>query len=394
VAAISHVAIRFRKGFPYLMLGWLWYLGTLVPVIGLVQVGAQSMADRYNYIPSIGLFIMICWGAHDLTQTAVRVLNNQYLQTHDQWVPGTLCLATLVMCGLAASNQLQCWRDGGTLFRHAIAVDPDNFVARGTYGIFLYEHGSLPEAILELRKTVQIMPQFPRGHALLGKVLYSAGQRDAAAAELRIALQLRPGEVDAHNDLGSILMDQNLPGEAAAEFASALQYEPDNPATLCLLGRALVMQGRLDEAREQFSKALRLNPWNADAHYQLARALAMQHEPTEAIAQYWMALRLQPAMPDALNNLAWILATDPDAEIRKGFEAVKLARRACILTRNADPLTIGTLAAGYAEIGDFDAAIAYAQKAHDLAVAQGRNEMAAKNAEMLELYRSHHPYHQ
>jgi Flp pilus assembly protein TadD len=394
LAAVSDVAIRLRKSFPYFMLGWLWYLGTLVPVIGIVQAGAQGMADRYTYIPSIGFFIMICWGAFDLAQFGVVVLDNQILKSHSQWVPGTLCLATLVMCGLATNNQLQYWRDGGTLFRRAITVDPNNYVAHCAYGLFLSDRGSLPEALLELRKTVQLIPQSAKGHALLGKVLYSAGERDAAAAELRIALKFRPGEVDAHNDLGSILLDKNLPAEAAAEFAIALQYEPDNPTTHCLMGKASAMQGRLDEAREQFSEALRLNPQLCDAHYQLAMALAMQHKTTEAVAHYRMALSLQPAMPDALNNLAWILATDPHAEIRNGFEAVKLARRACTLTRNAVPLMMGTLAAAYAEAGDFDEAIACAQRAHDLAVAQGRDKVAAKNLELLELFRSHHACHE
>jgi protein O-mannosyl-transferase len=394
LAAISDTAIRFRKKYPYLMLGWLWFLGTLVPVIGIVQVGAQGMADRYTYIPSIGLFIMVCWGAFDLVQFGVSVLDKQILQSHQQWVPGTLCLATLVMCGLAANNQIQYWRDGGTLFRRAIAVDPNNFVAHCAYGLFLSDRGSLPEAILELRQTVQILPQFARGHALLGRALYSAGERDAAATELRIALKLESGEVDAYNDLGSILMDQNLPAEAAAEFAMALHYEPDNPTTHCLMGKALATQDRLDEAREQFAEALRLNPQLSDAHYQLAVAFAMQHKTTEAIAHYRMALNLQSALPDALNNLAWILATDPHAEIRNGFEAVKLARRACTLTRNAVPLTIGTLAAAYAETGDFDKAIAYAQMAHDLAVAQGRSKVAAKNLELLELFRSHQAFYE
>ena len=177
-------------------------------------------------------------------------------------------------------------------------------------------------------------------------------------------------------------------------WTHTLDCIPDNFVARLNLADYLRLQGRLDEAREQFSKALRLNPWNADAHYQLARALAMQHEPTEAIAQYWMALRLQPAMPDALNNLAWILATDPNAAIRNGAEAVELARRACALTRNTAPVMMETLSAACAEVGDFDGAIACAQKARDLAVAQGRDDVAAKNAELLELYRSHHACHQ
>ena len=260
LAAISDVAIRFRKKFPYLMMGWLWYLGTLVPVIGIVQIGAQGMADRYTYIPSIGLFIMVCWGAFDLVQLRVSVFDNQILKSHSQSILGGLCLATLVMCGFATSKQLQYWRNGGTLFSRALAIDPNNYGALNTYGLFLYEHGRSPEAILELRKAVQINPNGPTGHATLGYALYRAGGRDEAAAELRIALQLKPDDASSYFELGSILLDKKLPGEAAVQFALALQYDSDNPATHNLMGKALAMQGKLDEAREQYSEALRLNP--------------------------------------------------------------------------------------------------------------------------------------
>jgi protein O-mannosyl-transferase len=394
LAAFSIGAVFLRKRSPYWTMGWLWYLGTLVPVIGIVQVGAQGMADRYTYIPSIGLFIMICWSAFDLIQLGAGVLEIRILKSHSQWVQGTLCLTTLVMYGWVTTNQLPYWRDGGALFSHAVAVNPNNCVAHSHYGAFLCEQGSWPEARLEFQKAIQIAPLYAMAHVYLGKALYRAGNHDAAVAELRIALKTSPGEVAALNDLGAILLDKNLPAEAAGEFAIALQNQPDNPATRCLMGKALAMQGRLDEAREQFSEALRLNPELSEAHYQLALALSMQHKTTEAIAHYRIVLRLQPALPDALNNLAWILATDPHAEIRNGPEAVQLARRACTLTRDALPLMIGTLAAAYAEAGQFDEAIAAAQKAHDIAAVKGRDKVAAKNLELLELFRSHRAYHE
>jgi protein O-mannosyl-transferase len=394
LAAISTGAVCLRKRCPYLMLGWLWYLGTLVPVIGLVQVGTQGMADRYTYIPSIGLFIMICWGVFDLVQFGARVLDQQILKNRNQWVPGGFCLATLVLCGLATSNQLQYWRDGGALCSRAIALDPNNFLARVSYGVYLLNRGLVLEARLEFQKAVQISPQYSLARAFHGVVLRRVGELDAAAAELRIAVELNPADIAAQTALGAVFLDQNLPAEAAAKFALALHNEPDDPNTHYLMGKALAMQGRLDEAGEQFSEALRLQPQLPDAHYQLGVVLSMQHKTTEAVAHYRMALNLQSAMLDALNNLAWILATDPHAEIRNGAEAVRLARRACALTQDSRPLLLGTLAAAYAEAGQFDEAIASAQKAHDLAVAQGRSRVAAKNLELLELFRSHHAYHE
>jgi protein O-mannosyl-transferase len=385
LAAISDVAFRFRKRCPYLMMGWLWFLGTLVPVIGIVQVGAQGMADRYTYIPSIGLFIMICWGAFDLVNSWAGM---------PKWAPAALSMATLAACGLVTSKQLQYWRDSGTLFSHALEVDPNSRVAMASYGLFLYEKGALPAAIRELRKDVEIFPQDPMGHAFLGDALYSAGEADAAVVEFRAALKSKPSLIEARSDLASILLDKNLPEEAAAECATALHYDPENAGIHYLMGKALGVQGRLDEARQELSEALRLNPQLSDAHYQLALGLAMQHKTTEAIAHYQMALSLQPSMTDALNNLAWILATDSHAEIRNGTEAVRLARRACVLTSDKVPLMLGTLAAACAEAGDFDEAVVDAQKAHDLAMAQGSKEVAEKNMELLKLFRSRHAYHE
>jgi protein O-mannosyl-transferase len=394
LVAVSDLAIRFRTRYPYLLVGWLWYLGTLVPVIGIVQIGAQGMADRYSYIPSIGVFIMVCWGVFDLLQSKVNSLGVPILKSHDQWIPGGLCVATLAMCVFGTSNRIKDWRNGGTLFSSALAVDPNNYGALNTYGLFLCEHGSYQEALVELRRAVQINPNGSTGRATLGHVLYVAGEDDAAASELRIALKLKPDQASTHYDLGCVLLEKNLPDEAAAEFDLSLQYDPDDVFTHCQLGKALILQGRLDEALEQFSDALRLDPQFPAAHFQQARILAGQHKTTEAIAHYRKALSLQPAMPEALNNLAWILATDPRADVRDGAEAVQLGRRACKLTGNSVPVMIGTLAAACAEAGNFDEAIADAQKAHDLALAQGSTNVAAKNVELLELFRSHHAYHQ
>ena len=390
LAAITDMANRFRKRFPYLMVGWLWYLGALVPVIGMVQVGAQGMADRYTYIPSIGLFIMACWGVSDLAQSRVR--DHEILRSHGQWISGSLCLATLFLYSLATGRQLQYWRDGGTLFARALAVDPNNYGALNTYGLYLSDHGSVPEALVHLRRAVEINPKGSTGHATLAYALYAAGQLDAAAAELRLALKIQPDAAVSYYELGCIALDKNLPEEAVDELSTALKYEPDNPLALCMMGRALGMQGRLDEAQAKILEALRLYPQFPDAHFQLARTLAMQHKTAEAISQYRTALQLQPAMPDALNNLAWILATNPQAEIHNGAEAVQLARRACALTRDSQPVLIGTLAAAYAEAGQFDEAVASAQKAHDLAVAQGLDKVAAKNSKLLELFRAHHAW--
>ena len=346
LAAITDRVLGLRKAHAYLTMGWLWFLGTLAPVIGLVQVGAQGMTDRYTYLAFIGLFIMFCWGLGDL---------ESFLTRWHPWVAPALGGTVLILCVIGTRYQLQFWQNSGTLFHRSIELDSDNYVAHATYGIYLSEHGDTTNGIAELQKSVQIVPEFAYGHALLGKALNQAGQRDAAAGELRRAEDLDPGQIEARRDLASILLEQNQPAAAEVELAKVIQLDPDDPVAHALLGRAL----------------------------------ALQNKTTEAVAHYRIALRLQPAMVDALNNLAWILATDSNPANRDGAEAVRLARRACELTQNKVPMLIGTLAAAYAEAGDFDQAIATALKAHDLATAQGRAAVAAKNAQLLEFFRSH-----
>jgi Flp pilus assembly protein TadD len=186
-------------------------------------------------------------------------------------------------------------------------------------------------------------------------------------------------------------MARNQPREAAEQFTAFLDTDRSNPGAYLGLGEALFMQGRVADATNQYAEALRLFPQFAPAHYQWAIAIAQQHDTAGAVAHYRMALAIDPNRLEALNNLAWILATDSHAEIRNGADAVKFASAACKLTQGQNPLMLGTLAAAYAEAGDFDQAVATAQQAHDLAVAQGKTDLATKNSDLLVLYKAHKP---
>jgi Flp pilus assembly protein TadD len=189
-----------------------------------------------------------------------------------------------------------------------------------------------------------------------------------------------------------VALARKLPDEAAAHFSALLAADHSSPQARVGLGEALAMQDKLDEARAQYVEALRAAPQYPEARHQLAVVLALQHNTAGAVAQYRMTLELQPDRPDTLNNLAWILATDPHSEIRNGAEAVKFASAACRLTRDRDAFMLGTLAACYAEHGEFDQAIATAQQAHDLALTQGKPDIAERNLQLLALYRAHRPY--
>jgi tetratricopeptide (TPR) repeat protein len=395
--AVSAAALLLRKTRPWLLLGWLWFLGTLVPVIGLVRVGAQSMADRYAYIPSIGLFILLCWGACYFFSG----------WRHGPAILGGIAALALVACALLTGKQIYYWRNGETLFAHNLAVDPDNFMARCSLATFYLGNSQLEQARVEAEKAVLLNPRYPISRLVLGKVLLLQGKFDEAAAQLVAFSRLAPASNDAHLLHGHILLAQNLPAEAAQQFTAILANDPLIPEAHYGLGRALAKLGKPQEACAQLMEALRLAPQYAEARLQLAIALAGQGKTTEAIADYRLAKNVPVSAPDSavMNNLAWIMAASPFPELRNGAQAVKLAARACELDHNQQPIFIGTLAAAYAEAGRFDEAVAAAQQAHDMALelagkahnpadAKAANDLAARNLELLEIYRSRHPYHQ
>lgn len=382
IGVVSVTAYRLRGSRPYWLVGWLWYLGTLVPVINLVQIGSQAMADRYTYIPGVGLLLILCWDVHDLS--AAWPCRRLLL--------GALGTAAVAACLVTTSVQLQYWKNGGALFSHAVDVTPGNYMAMVNDAAYLRDQNEYEKARLRCEEALRIFPDFAGAHFMLGTVLFSEGKLEEAAAELETSLRLDPSRHATHYVLGGLGLARHLPEQAGQHFRAALPFDPANPDVRTGLGNALAMQGRLDEAVAQFEEALRFAPQYLDTRYQLAIALARQHKIREAISQYEVLLGAQPEYRNVLSNLAWILATDPQAEFRDGNEAVRLASRACSLTAEQEPGPLQTLSTAYAEVGRFDEAIAAAQKAHDLALAQNKPDIAAKNTELLGLYRARQPY--
>jgi hypothetical protein len=277
----SWVIWRARQA-PYLVTGWLWFLGVLVPMIGIIQAGSQAMADRFAYVPLIGLFIMLVWG---LAEWAAR------------WPRGGLALKAVGVLALGGCMALTCrqlsfWRNTTTLFEHALQVTSNNACA----------------------------------HYSLGYELADEGKTQEAMGEWEIALKIEPGLADIHGKIASTLCRQG-------DFAGA-------------------------------------------------------------IARYRRALEIDPDLVEALNNLAWLLATRPEASLRDGPEAVRLAEKACTLTRFRRTIMVGTFAAAYAEAGRFTEAVATAQRACALAVEEGDRTLLARNRQLLELYRASQPYHE
>jgi Flp pilus assembly protein TadD len=348
LAAITGWAVWSLRARPHLGVGWFWYLGMLVPVIGLVQVGMQRMADRYTYLPLIGVFVMLAW------EIPERL--NRWGASR-QVLVAAAC-AALLGCAVTTRAQLRCWRDSEALFRHAIATTPGNYVAHGGLGLHLFNHGKVDEAIREYETALRINP------------LYDV----------------------AHNDLGRALASQKQYDQAAAHFQTALSLRPDDAKALNNYGGVLVLQGRYEEAVRQFEHVVRIEPDHSAARNNLAISFRKLGRIGEAITQYREAIRLQPDSPEALNNLAWLLAACTDARFRNGNEAVGLATRACELTHYQNPVALATLASAYAETGKFSEAVTFAERAQQLALGP-QPALPARLFLMLEDFRAGRAYH-
>jgi len=306
--AISAIAFVRRRQNPYLIVGWLWYVVMLIPVIGIVQVGLQGHADRYTYLPQIGLLIAFVWLAADLTRSfrPLKIILS---------AAALLALATL---SILSWRQTAHWRDTETLWRHTLAVTPNSDVA----------------------------------HAGLGGILFVRGQIDEAIDHYEKALRLRDGNV-------------------GAQFG---------------LARALAAENKTDVAIQHLQKTLQLQPDYTAASNDLGALLASKGEVKEAIAAWRQTLSFDADNPDAANNIAWMRATAADADLRNGKEAVDLARLA-LRSGGENPVSLRTLAAAQAENGQFEEAIAIAERAEALAQKEGERAMESDLRQCIEQFR-------
>jgi Flp pilus assembly protein TadD len=265
LVCISVFVIRTARRSPYLAVGWLWYLGTLVPVIGVVQVGKQCMADRYTYVPLIGLFVIIAWGIADVAkrwsyQRLVLAIST-----------GVVLLALMVCTWFQVTH----WRDSISLFTHTLDVTGENYEAHNNLGVARGEQGRFKEAVGHFSKALQIMPNYAVTHNNIGSVLARRGNLEEAIGHFSKALQLDPRLAEAHICMGVALSRQGSVNGAIDHFSRALEIRPDNVELRNNLGVALARQGRLDEAIDHFSRALRVKPDNLEVRSNLIRALRL-----------------------------------------------------------------------------------------------------------------------
>lgn len=301
---------------PYLLVGWLWFLGTLVPVIGIVQVGAQSMADRYSYIPSIGLFIAIVWGVADILCVKPK-LRGLFVGS------GAVSLAA---CLVVTHIQLGYWENSDQLFKHTIAVTKDNFVACASLGGNMDDQGRTNEALHYCMESVQIASHYPTGQYNLGTVLLRMGRTDEAIQHFQAAVKDDPTFADAEDNWGKALVDQGKLQEAAAHFTAAARLQPDNPEVHYNLGTLLAMESKMPDAAAEFSEALRIRPDYADAQDSLAVVFMKVGKPDDAFPHFSEGIRLRPENAAARLNfgLALLNQHKPDEAAFQLSEAVRL----------------------------------------------------------------------
>ncbi len=290
---ITWAAARSAGRFPWLIVGWLWYLGTLVPVIGIVAVGSQAMADRYTYVPLVGLFIMIAWGAPELLK---RVRGKEPILA----VAAGAAIAALMA---VTWSQLSHWQNGVSLFRHTLAVTSDNSTAHDLMGSALRRTGDTEGALAHFSEAIRINPANAKAHDHLGNILADRGRTDEAVAHYLDAVRFNPRDEIFRNNLGKAYFEQGKIDEAIREIRTALDLKPDFAEARYNLGSILGSQGKHAEAMAHFREALRKRPGWAQLHNNLGSALLLQGNVDEAIAHFREALRIQPDYPTAQANL-------------------------------------------------------------------------------------------
>ncbi len=305
-----------QRRYPFLLMGWLWFIGTLVPVIGLVQVGEQAMADRYSYLPSLGVLILAVWGAYELTR-------GWRYQVMALSVAGG---AAIILCMALTRQQLEYWQDSETLFRHALAVTQNNLLAHLNLGFALEEKGQTDEAIRQFQETIRLKPDSATAHFNLGVILGKEGQTDEAIGQYQEAVRLNPGFADAHNNLGNVLFKQGQLAAALGQFQEAVRLNPGFADAHNNLGNVLFKQGQLSAAIGQYQEAVRLNPGFAEAHNNLGQAFFNQGQFDRAIGQFQETIRLNPDLAEAHNNLGNALFSQGqfDEAIGQFQEAIRL----------------------------------------------------------------------
>jgi protein O-mannosyl-transferase len=418
LAGLSAVAWWQRRQQPWIWIGWLWYLVMLLPVLGIIQVGAKAHADRYTYLPQIGIYVAVTWLAAEWGAKLHlgRVAMGSFMAA---------VLGTLIIC---AWKQTAYWKSSETLWTHTLECTTRNDIAHNNLGAVLRNMGRVDEAIPHFQDALKISPGYAEArfnlgtafaqkggldqainqyrfglrsmpgdadaHVNLATVYLQKGDLDEAIGQYQIALQINPGDAARHIALGSLLLQRGRMDEAIAHFQKSLQIKPDDANAQNNLGSVYLQLGRMDDAMVHFQHALQIDPDYAEVHNNLGLVFLKKGELDQAHAQFERALQLGPHNPQVLKTVAWVLATCPEASARNGGKAVQLAQQANDLAGGKNPAMLRTLAAAFAEARRFGDAVRTAQEAMALARAAGQQDLALRLEAESKRYEAGFPLHQ
>jgi tetratricopeptide (TPR) repeat protein len=284
LAAATALVLLYRRRAPWALTGWLWFLGTLVPVIGIVQVGSQSMADRYTYVPGIGLSILTAW--------LVKTLAEKRPALARPLAAGCVCV--LLVLSALTFRQIGFWSDTLTLFRHADAVTENNFVAQRNIGYVLFREGRHDEALQYFKRLLQYRGDDPRTHVDIGSIYMAQGRRREAVRSFQAAHRRDPQHLKANESLGAALVEMGRMEEARPYLERALERDEDNVRALLAMGAAHLMRGEFAEARRWFERAAMADPASLDARVNLAQCQIQMGEAEQALQQLQGVMRAQP----------------------------------------------------------------------------------------------------
>jgi len=299
LTAITAILFLAARKYPYLPIGWLWYLGMLVPVIGLVQVGDQSHADRYTYLPQIGIVLILAWGATDLTASC----------RHQRQLLGAAAAGMLAVWMICAWKQTAVWRDGETLWRHALACTTDNYTAQNNLGFVLADQGRTTEAAEHYQKALEINPGYAEADNNLGRIFLDEGRLEEAKEYFQRAIQIKPGAAAAHNNLGIVLAGKGDPAGAFQRYQKAIELNPDYAEAYNNLAILLASQGRFAESETNYQTALALKPDYAQAHDNFGILLARTGRLAEAMPHFQEALKIRGGSAEAENGFGLLLGS-------------------------------------------------------------------------------------
>ena len=309
---ISVTVIYFIKKAPFLFVGWFWYLGTLVPVIGLMQVGMQSMADRYTYFPSIGIAIILAWGIG-------------YLSKEKQRKMILIPAAVIIFAGLTFLTWQHCgyWKNSIALFTHAVQVTKNNYLAHDNLGMALAAKGEKNEATTHYLAAIEINPSYPNSHFNLGAFLAAEGKNEEAIAHYFLAINFNPNYDDAYYNLANLYIKQGKIEQSIDNYLKAIKINPDHVDAHNNLADVFVKQNKLDQAIEHFRQAVRIAPYSFAALNNLGVNLEKQLKHDEAIYYYRKALLIEPQNPGIYFNLG--VALGNKGELKEAIESFRQA---------------------------------------------------------------------